>query len=183
MSCEREWQLYPEPKVKELAVGVYKEALTALQRISKQVHKPLIRKSSHAEELQSIRQKVSEHSAKVIREVEYLHRRELRDAHIRLREVDRKQDQVIRALEEQKRILESLQEEQQLMKLVSDNQKVLQMLQQLLARFNHRDIPSEAGSVDAKQASNVEGDLPMRERNRGPNGDGSRGFLRSVSAR
>jgi hypothetical protein len=67
--------------------------------------------------------------------VEYLHRRELREAHIRLREVDRKQDEVIRALEDQKRILVSLQEEQKILAAVTDHQNVLHMVQQLLARF------------------------------------------------
>lgn len=67
--------------------------------------------------------------------MEHLHRRELREAHFRLREVDRKQDEVVRALEDQRRILVSLQEEQKILAAVTNHQNVLQMIQQLLARF------------------------------------------------
>lgn len=70
-------------------------------------------------------------SLKVKEEVGYLHRRELRQAHLRLRGVDRKQDQVIRALDEQKKTLISMQEEQKTLNLINDHQKVIQMLQQL----------------------------------------------------
>lgn len=139
--CEREYRLYPEHRVRELFEELCKEMLFAAASSIKVVETSTSRRTIKGllNGDQQLRMKdttirIKSLSEKVIREVEYLHRRELREAHQRLREVDRKQDEALRMLEEQRRILVSLQEEQKLLALVADHQKVLQLLQQLLAR-------------------------------------------------
>jgi hypothetical protein len=138
-TCEREYALYPEPNIKKLVVALYHESLLGITTIFKTLTVGPVKRISTqflaGNDLQHTIKKVKGFSAKVIKEMEYLHRRELREAHVRLREVDRKQDEVIRAWEDQRRILVSLQEEQKILAAVTDHQKVLQMIQQLLARF------------------------------------------------
>ena len=109
--CEREYALYPEPGVKKLVVALYTESLSGMQKIFTVLTRnptrsrlPQIAES----ELQRTVKKVKEFSENVIREVEYLHRRELREARLRLREVDWKQNEVMKAIEERRRILVSI---------------------------------------------------------------------------
>lgn len=139
--CEREYRLYPERRVRELFEELCKEMLLAAASSIKLVQTSTSRRAikgllnrDQQLEMKDTTTRIKSLSEKVIREVEYLHRRELREAHQRLREVDRKQDEALRMLEEQQRILVSLQEEQKLLALLADHQKVLQLLQQLLAR-------------------------------------------------
>ncbi|KAM6476270.1 hypothetical protein HDV62DRAFT_252403 [Trichoderma sp. SZMC 28011] len=132
-TCTREYELYPEPRLnimmsellhKELFLMVMAfMALRERPRVLSPVLATHIMKDTMAE--------IRRSSLKVKEEVGYLHRRELRQAHLRLRGVDRKQDQVIRALDEQKKTLISMQEEQKTLNLINDHQKVIQMLQQL----------------------------------------------------
>ncbi|KAL7943257.1 hypothetical protein V8C42DRAFT_359381 [Trichoderma barbatum] len=101
-TCTREYELYPEPRVKLMITKLYIDSFSGMTAV-----------------LKALQQKS----------------KELQQAHLRLREVDRKQDQVIRASEEQRKILNSIQEEHKALSLISDYQKVLQMLQQLIAKF------------------------------------------------
>ncbi|KKP03129.1 hypothetical protein THAR02_04751 [Trichoderma harzianum] len=136
-TCTREYELYPEAKLKIVIMELYTESFSGMTRVLK-----VLREKSkvwipgrNTQRLKDSIAKIWRSSRKVITEVEYLHRRELRQAHLRLRGIDRKQDQVIRALDEQKKILISMQEEQKALNLINDHQKVVQMLQQLLAKF------------------------------------------------
>jgi len=145
-TCEREYSLYPEPHVKDLVLDLYTEVISGLASIARLLPdtarnsmRLAIISDSHARMISDSIETIQACARKVIKEVEYLHRKELREAHLRLRQIDRKQDQVIRALEEQRRIMLSLQEEQKILTSVNNHQKVLQMLQQLLA-----DKPSTA---------------------------------------
>lgn len=136
--CEREYKLYPEPKVaelvKELCVEMVCTAEVASRTLRGTTSKMLFSINQPVLGMKTAVSKIRGISDKVIREVEYLHRRELRDAHQRLREVDRKQNEVLRMLGEQRRILDSLQEEQKMLSTIADHQKVLQLLQRLLAQ-------------------------------------------------
>ncbi|KAL6837653.1 hypothetical protein V8C40DRAFT_230515 [Trichoderma camerunense] len=136
-TCTREYELYPEPKLKVMITKLYTESvsgMTAMLKILQEKSK-VWTQGRDTQNLKDTIAKMRQSSQKVIKEVEYLHRRELRQAHLRLREIDRKQDQVIRALDEQKKILISMQEEQKALNLINDHQKVVQMLQQLLAKL------------------------------------------------
>ncbi|KAF3767943.1 hypothetical protein M406DRAFT_70047 [Cryphonectria parasitica EP155] len=139
--CEREYKLYPEGNIHLLFESLCKEMVVGMESTLKFHRMPksniLVASSSvlsAREALQNTVTRIKNLSEKVIREVEYHHRRELREASQRLREVDRKQDEVLRRLEEQQRILSGLQQEQKLLATVTEYQKVLQLLQQLLAR-------------------------------------------------
>jgi hypothetical protein len=83
--------------------------------------------------------KIKQTSQRVMRRMEYLHRKESHQVDLQLREVDRKQHCVTHTMEEQRKILIAFQQEQKTLSLVSENQKILQMLQLLFTRF-----PSDA---------------------------------------
>ncbi|UKZ75376.1 hypothetical protein TrVFT333_003059 [Trichoderma virens FT-333] len=159
-TCAQEYELYPEPRLKGLITALITDSFSGMANVlrvlpMKAVQVPQWTERRHlgeswenykdrvttknreerGEVLRSTVMKIRQSSRRVREEVECLHRKELRQAHLRLREVDRKQDQVIRALEEQQKILISLQEEHKALSLISDHQKVLQMLQQLLTKF------------------------------------------------
>ncbi|KAK4084571.1 uncharacterized protein Triagg1_1051 [Trichoderma aggressivum f. europaeum] len=136
-TCTREYELYPEPKLKIMIMELYTESFSGMTTVLKVLRgrwKLWVPGRNH-HILKDTIAKIRRSSQKVIKEVEYLQRRELRQAHLRLRGIDRKQDQVIRALDEQKKILISMQEERKALNLINDHQKVVQMLQQLLAKF------------------------------------------------
>ncbi|KAF3073666.1 hypothetical protein CFAM422_003935 [Trichoderma lentiforme] len=136
-TCTREYELYPEPKLKVIIMKLYTESfsgMTIVLKVLREKSKPWTQ-GRNTQILKDTIAKIRRSSQKVMKEVEYLHRRELRQAHLRLREIDKKQDQVIRALDEQKKILIAMQEEQKALNLINDHQKVVQMLQQLLAKF------------------------------------------------
>lgn len=136
-TCTREYELYPEPKLKVIIMELYTESFSGMTIVLKVLREKskVWAQGRNTQILKDTIAKIRRSSQKVMKEVEYLHRRELRQAHLRLREIDRKQDQVIRALDEQKKILVSMQEEQKALNLINDHQKVVQMLQQLLAKF------------------------------------------------
>lgn len=136
-TCTREYELYPEPKLKVIIMELYTESFSGMTIVLKVLRErsKVWAQGRNTQILKDTIAKIRRSSQKVMKEVEYLHRRELRQAHLRLREIDRKQDQVIRALDEQKKILISMQEEQKSLNLINDHQKVVQMLQQLLAKF------------------------------------------------
>lgn len=136
-TCTREYDLYPEPKLKVIIMKLYTESfsgMTIVLKVLREKSKPWTQ-GRNTQILKDTIAKIRRSSQKVMKEVEYLHRRELRQAHLRLREIDKKQDQVLRALDEQKKILIAMQEEQKALNLINDHQKVVQMLQQLLAKF------------------------------------------------
>ncbi|KAL7961993.1 hypothetical protein V8C34DRAFT_311535 [Trichoderma compactum] len=140
-TCAREYELYPEPELKIILMELYTESFSGMAIVLKVLREKskIWAPGRNSQTLKDTITKIRRSSQKVIKEVEkeveYLHRRELRQAHLRLRGIDRKQDQVIRAFYEQKKILISMQEEQKALNLINDHQKVVQMLQQLLAKF------------------------------------------------
>lgn len=136
-ACTREYELYPEPKLKIIIMHLYAESFLGMTMVLEVLRgRSKVRVPGRNNQiLKDTIAKIRRSSQKVIKEVEYLHRRELQQAHLRLREIDKKQDQVIRALDEQKKSLLSMQEEQKALNLINDHQKVVQMLQQLLVKF------------------------------------------------
>ncbi|KFA79374.1 hypothetical protein S40288_10816 [Stachybotrys chartarum IBT 40288] len=138
-TCTREYGLYPEPELKRHLVSLYTDSFSGMAEILTNLRggkaTMAFRSEPKSDELQRTIAKSRKPCQKVIREVEYLHRKESRQAHLKLREVDKKQDQVLKTLEEQQRILLSLREEQRALSLVGDHQKILQRLRQLLSKF------------------------------------------------
>ncbi|KEY74988.1 hypothetical protein S7711_10447 [Stachybotrys chartarum IBT 7711] len=138
-TCTREYGLYPEPELKRHLVSLYTDSFSGMAEILTNLRggkaTMAFRSEPKSDELQRTIAKSRKPSQKVIREVEYLHRKESRQAHLKLREVDKKQDQVLKTLEEQQRILLSLREEQRALSLVGDHRKILQRLRQLLSKF------------------------------------------------
>lgn len=140
--CEREYALYPEHRLRRLVVQLYAEAVSSLANMTQALargasmykYSGLVSTPSGVSGIGESVERIRGASRKITAEVEYLQRRELREAYARLRDIDRKQDHVIRALAEHRKIMLSLQEEQRVLASVADHQKVLQMLQQLLAR-------------------------------------------------
>ncbi|KAK3316490.1 hypothetical protein B0H66DRAFT_296419 [Apodospora peruviana] len=143
MCCEREYALYPEPQLKLLMSTLYLEAVTFFESAARSLEVPAIFVYLPYNSLKHKAQTITKLSKRIRKEAEYFHRLEVREISCMVREVGRKQDQVMRAVEEQQRTLESLQEEQKVLASIMDHQQVLQALQQLLARFP----PLEVGSV------------------------------------
>lgn len=133
--CEREYALYREPELKVLMSTLYFEALDFFQAFARSLIGPIFIVMFRWEPMRYKSKKIIKLSKRITREAEYFHRREVREINKRVLEVDRKQDLVMRALEEQQRALEALREEEKVLATISDHQQVLQALQQLLARF------------------------------------------------
>ncbi|KAL6786213.1 hypothetical protein J3E68DRAFT_433066 [Trichoderma sp. SZMC 28012] len=123
----RGYELYPESKLKVLIMELHIESFSGMTTMLKVLREKskVWAQGRNTQILKETIAKIRRSSQKVMKEVEYLHRRGLRQAHLRLREIDRKQDQVIRALDEQKKILLSMQEEQKALNLINDHQKVV----------------------------------------------------------
>ncbi|EON61324.1 hypothetical protein W97_00537 [Coniosporium apollinis CBS 100218] len=149
-ACQREYDLYPVAEVQELVTSLYGEMIPFLEQIIKlhgTARSRFFRGDGGRHEIQDSTVRVRKISQKIIREVEYLHRREMREAHLRLQDVERKQITVLQVMEAQQKILISLQEEQKIMAVISDQQKILQMLQQLQMRFPQSTKDSGADAV------------------------------------
>lgn len=103
-TCTREYGLYHEPELKRLLVSLYTDSFSGMAVILTHLRpgkaKLVFRSEKNSEELQRTILKIKKSSQQVIREVTYLHRKELRQAHMKLLEVDRKQDQVLKTLDE-----------------------------------------------------------------------------------
>jgi len=133
--CEQEYALYPEPELKVLMSTLYYQALEFFETSARYLTGPTFLVVVRWERARVECKKIMKLSNRIIKEAEYFNRREVREINKRVLEVDRKQDLVMRALEEQQRALEALREEEKVLATISDHQQVLQALQQLLARF------------------------------------------------
>ncbi|KAK3369449.1 hypothetical protein B0T24DRAFT_632623 [Lasiosphaeria ovina] len=153
--CEREYVLYPEPELRVLMSTLYFAALDFFETTVRSLSGPVFLAIYKSERLRYKAKKIMKLSKRVTKEAEYFHRREVREVNNRVREVDRKQDQVIRALEEQQKVLEAFREEQKVLATISDHQQVLQDLQQLLARFPPFKGESSRVMIVAESAASV----------------------------
>jgi hypothetical protein len=84
-------------------------------------------------------------SQDVLKEVEYLDRRETRIASTRLKFMEKDQQKILAAVEEQRKIMSNLQQQQQILEIVKDQQEVLQSVQQLLIQLRPLGTSAETG--------------------------------------
>ncbi|KAK9414280.1 hypothetical protein SUNI508_02379 [Seiridium unicorne] len=132
----REYELYPEPKMKTLIHTLHVDSFKAITSMLELFTRSRVfEKFDPHGRLQDDVAKIKQSSQRVIREAEYMQRKEFRQAHVRLCELDKKQNQIIQAVEEQRKLLVSLRDEHKALDIIADHQQVLQMLQQLLSRF------------------------------------------------
>jgi hypothetical protein len=145
-SCTREYELYPSARIKGLVEKLYLGLIAFCQQSMKLMQgSSLIRRASleflggTREELQKSISKIRKISASVMREVEYLNRVELRNAHVRLRNMDRDQQRMLLAMEDQKKIMLSLKEERKITTMINDQQTILQAVQNLQMKVSALD--------------------------------------------
>src|SRR5271170_5132936 len=139
--CERELVLYQDPNIYFLVEQCYIELLQSLERCAK-VYKSstsaiLPWQISFREGMEKSMARIRKLSQSVIREVDYRHRLEMREASHRLVEMQIEQRKILMAVEDQKRVLESLQEERSIMSLVQEQQKIIQVVQDIQRRMQN----------------------------------------------
>ena len=137
--CQREYELYPCQEMLDLVIKVYVSSFRYLTEMSHWLPKNRLRSIkgltwdiSSSAAMEELRQT----SEAVIKEVEYQHRSEMRDAANRLKGMEQDQQKILRAMEAQKKILASLQEEREVMTEIQDQQKILHNLQQVETKLN-----------------------------------------------
>jgi hypothetical protein len=142
-ACKREYELYPSDRIKDLIVKLYIDLLTFLQEsIQQPTRQSTLKRIANSQMSQSAIQdfqtyisNIRQLSASVMKEVEYLHRVELHEAHSRLRKMERDQQNMLIAMEDQKRIMLSLKEERKITSMINDQQTILQAVQSLQMKF------------------------------------------------
>lgn len=135
--CERELLLYQDPEifclVKECYISLLQLLANFRMAISKRspakIQGPLWQK----QELSMSR--IRSLSLSVQREADYRHRREMREASDRLKEMQVEQRTILMAVEDQKRLLQGLQEERSIMNIVQEQQKIMQVVQDIQKRL------------------------------------------------
>ena len=144
-SCERELILYKDPELYSLVEKLYHKHLEALylthQHYTSSSSRRLVRLNLHLFQtaFEKPMKEIRRLSQAVLREVDYQHRVELRDATSRIADMQIEQRKILTTLEDQKRILRSLQEERQIMSVVQEQQKILQVVQQIQGTMQTRE--------------------------------------------
>lgn len=136
--CQREYELYPEPSLREKLITLYTLVVDLVQQaqiwatgkrsITRILPSPGPEFDRQIEELRKA-------SDEVMQEVEYLDRRETRLASIRLKHMERDQRRILNAVQEQKKLIANMQEQRQILDMVRDQQQVLQSMQNLLMQL------------------------------------------------
>lgn len=145
-SCTREYELYPSARMKGLVEKLYLGLIAFCQQSMKLMQASPLKRASlelvlggTREEFQNSISKIRKISASVMREVEYLDRVELRDAHVRLRNMERDHQRMLLAMEDQKKIMLSLKEERKITTMINDQQTILQAVQNLQMKVSALD--------------------------------------------
>jgi hypothetical protein len=137
--CQRETKLYKSDMIIKLTVSAYEDILKYhLVCIQASMQPGYVRAAlagTLSGRLQRISDRLQNTAAKILKEVEYQHRLEMRQASQRIAEMHIQQRHIIDMLNGQRRILESLQEEQQLMDVIKGQQRILQITQQIQQRL------------------------------------------------
>lgn len=142
---ERELLLYQYPEMISWVEKCHIELLQVLESC----HETFSNSSALANEFQrmSLRREMEKSMAQirklseaVLREVNYRHRSEMRDASHRLVEMQMEQRKILISVEDQKRLLESLQEERSIMSLVQEQQKIMQVVQDIQRRMHNSNL-------------------------------------------
>ena len=133
----RELVLYQDPRIISLIEQCYVELLEVLGRYKKTFSKSTftaIAGWENVEKSQSIEKsmaRIRQLSKSVLREADYQHLLEMREASYRLVEMQVQQRKILLAVEDQKRVLQSLQKERSIMNLVQEQQKMMQVVQSI----------------------------------------------------
>jgi hypothetical protein len=139
--CQRELDLYPDPKLFSLMEKLYMELLNFLQAARKVYSSKTsgafrnILDTSFQKAFERSSGQIRKLSEAVLREVDYHHRLEMRESSSRLKDMEQDQRKILQGLEDQKQILESMQEERKIMTMVQDQQKILQAVQAIQMRM------------------------------------------------
>ncbi|MCJ1260627.1 hypothetical protein MMC22_000489 [Lobaria immixta] len=153
--CERELVLYQNPEIIRLVEQCYVELLQLLEKCHRAIPKL---KSPTAElfgrqitfrtSMEKSMTQIGKLFQSVIREVDYRHRLEMRDASHRLVEMQTEQRKILLAVEDQKRVLQALQEERSIMSLVQEQQKIMQVVQNIQRRMQNSTLQDAGSRVD-----------------------------------
>ena len=150
--CRREYELYPCPEIWDLVVKVYVSSFRYLTEMSQWFGTPtsrdrlrLISKAKWDISSSAVMGELRQTSEAVIKEVEYQHRSEMRDATNRLKGIEQDQQKILAAMETQRKILTSLQEEREVMTEIQDQQKILHLLQQVETKLNQLSTRDDRG--------------------------------------
>ena len=143
LSCEREYELYPAPKVESLMVEIYTCLYTfldqSIQTMQSSTFKDFTNLSIVQAVLDSLRPiifNIHQLSVSISKEVEYLHRLEVRQTHLRVQNMERDQQKMLMAMEDQKKIMLSLKEERKITAMIHDQQTILQAVQCLQVKVS-----------------------------------------------
>jgi seryl-tRNA synthetase len=149
-----------------MLVGIYVDVLRFLAQSSKYFRTPptirLMHRASSRKPWPGFSRDVEQlrESAKaVLKEVEYLDRRETRIASTRLKFMEKDQQKILLAVEEQKKIMSNLQEQQQMLEMVKDQQEVLQRIQNLLIQLRPIGPSDTAGQVSGASENSADGSM------------------------
>lgn len=148
-TCERELDLYRNPKLQNLVGRLYCELLATLHAGYKfySNHRSLLRnKLGLRSNFEKPMAEVRRLSQAVLREVDYQHRLELRRTSSRVADMQIEQRKILTTLEDQKRILRSLQEERRIISVVQGQQKILQIVQQIQGTLQARGMSEQTTS-------------------------------------
>ena len=153
-SCERALVHYRDSKLQDFVSRLYVE----LFEILKASHGIYSNPSSLRENVQLIAvyevgceilepmAEMRRLSQVVLREVDYLHRVELRETSSEVTDMQIEQRKILTTLEDQRRILKSLQEERRIIGVVQEQQKILQIVQQIQGAMQMRGASELASS-------------------------------------
>lgn len=152
--CERELVLYQDPKIYSLVERCYIELLQILERSSKAYSKSststnLWRNMTFREAIEKSMAHIGKLSQAVLREVDYRHRLEMREASNRLVEMQVEQRKILMVVEDQERVLKSLKEERSIMNLVQEQQKIMQVVQDIQGRMQNSNNHAAGSQIHA----------------------------------
>ena len=143
LSCEREYELYPGPRIEGLMVELYTGFFTFLHQSIQIIQTPTLKRFTNPSIAQAAQEnfppiisKIHQLSTSVSKEVEYLHRLEVREAHLRVRNMERDQQRMLLAMEDHKKIMLSLREERKITAMITDQQTILQAVQSLQVKVS-----------------------------------------------
>jgi len=95
----------------------------------------MLKKDSFSQEFTSSITAFRKTTQTIMREVEYIHRAEMHDTSLRIKDMERVQQKILTATRDQKRILMSLKEGQNLTLVIQEQQKIMQAMQQIQMRL------------------------------------------------
>lgn len=146
--CERELVLNQNPEIISLVQMCYMELLQLLEVYYRAFSNPSNFQINIRESVEKSMAQIRKHSQSVVREVDYRHRLEMRDASHRLVEIQTEQQKILMAVEDQKRVLQALQEERSIMSLVQEQQKIMQVVQNIQRRLQNSSLQDAGSRVD-----------------------------------